>query len=281
MTAALPDAARIGVTGARGILGSRLIDACVESGFVPVPYQGDVRDKCGLLEWTMRIDAVLHSAAVVPVSIVETDIAHAVAVNVGGTAAVARAAAERDLPLAYVSTSHVYETSPVPLSEESPVRPVTKYGLTKLQGEVWCDALHPSSLLVRVFSFFDARQPEPYLVPTLRRRVAEAAPNGELRVNSTNSTRDLADAAWMARAIVRLVRVGATGRVNCGTGSGLSVGDVARAVAATQGRTDLRLVDATPEKEDHLVADASLLRRLVPDLPPFDLTRALIDAARA
>lgn len=280
MTAGLSSEARIGITGARGILGSRIAEACGALRYNPVPYGGDVRDGAALTAWVKDLDAVVHAAAVVPVSVVEADPGNAIAVNVGGTAAVARAAADRDLPFTYVSTSHVYEPSSDPLVEGSSLRPVNKYGLTKLQGEAWCEVLHSSPLLVRVFSFFDARQPEPYLVPTLRRRVAETGHGQELAVHSAGSTRDLADASWMATAIARLVAAGATGRVNCATGVAVPVADVARAVAAAQGRHDVRVVDATPGRQDHLVADTTLLRHLIPDLRPFDLSQALTGLCR-
>lgn len=279
MTPALSAGARIGITGSRGVLGSRIASACSHAGLLPVGYDGDVRDSEYLLTWVRSLDAVVHSAAVVPVTAVESDLATAVGVNVGGTAAVARAAAQGGLPLAYVSSSHVYEPSPSPLTELSPLRPSSRYGLTKLHGEAWCQALHEGPLLLRVFSFFDARQAEPYLVPTLLRRVAEAPPGAELGVHSAASTRDLADARWMAQAIVSLLLAGVEGAVNVAVGVGVSVGQVAQAASRALRRPDIRWHDATPGRSDHLVADTRHVRSLVSDLPAFDLDSAMREAA--
>ena len=49
--------------------------------------------------------------------------------------------------------------------------------------------------------------------------------------------RDIQDAEQVVDAILELARRGATGTVNIGTGVGVSVADIARAIARSLGRT--------------------------------------------
>ncbi|MEG8047510.1 sugar nucleotide-binding protein [Sphingomonas aerolata] len=134
----------IGLTGARGVLGRRLVEVLDARGTRVAPFDGDVRDAAALAEWATGCERIVHAAAIVPTIQVKEGTGTAIAVNVAGTANVATAAASAGVPLTYISTSHVYASSDSALPEDAPVHPVSLYGLTKWQGEQWVDQLAPA-----------------------------------------------------------------------------------------------------------------------------------------
>jgi nucleoside-diphosphate-sugar epimerase len=272
---------RIGVTGATGTLGQRIVEALSESECTVIPYCGDVRSASDLDLWAKGLDAIVHSAAVVPTQEVAGFLTDAVAINVAGTANVARAAKASACRLVYISTSHVYGSSDQPLDEDAPIDPISLYGLTKLQGEQWARQFRPDALILRVFSFFDARQARSFLVPALLARI-QASPEGAvLDLMGGESRRDIADAAWLAQACVALIKTNATGIVNCAAGRCDSVLNIAEAVARALGRSDIQWNVVQDRPADYLLADTNRLRRLAPELADFDLDKALEQAKEA
>lgn len=81
-------------------------------------------------------EAVIHAAAFTHVDRAETERERAEAVNARGAELVARACAERGIPLWYVSTDHVFDGGAArAYREDDPIAPVNAYGATKAAGE--------------------------------------------------------------------------------------------------------------------------------------------------
>lgn len=269
---------RVGLTGARGVLGRRLAAEIESSGDLVVPLMGDVRHAGAVRDWARQCERLVHAAAIVPTGRVAELPSDAIAVNVGGTANVAKAATEFDLHVTYVSSSHVYSPRLGPVTETDPTEPATFYGLTKLQGEAVLRLLAPKHLIVRVFSYFDARQKAPFLVPSLCDRIARAMNGAELELQGASHVRDLVDGCWVARTSWALAGHGHTGTVNCGSGHGATVMEIATATAAALGRPDI-VWQGTPDAEENsLVADTCELVRRIGEPWPFDLALALTAA---
>ena len=114
----------------------------------------------------------------------------------------------------------------------------------------------------RVFSYTHARQRLPYLVPSLRQRIADLPAGAALEIDNPSAVRDIQDAEQIVDAILQLARRGATGTVNIGTGVGVSVGDIARAVARSLGRT-ITVAGSDRAAAGALVADTTRLRQLL------------------
>jgi dTDP-4-dehydrorhamnose reductase len=143
---------RILITGSAGMLGSAVYPAFVRAGhqttatdLVPREVEGlpmsvlDVRDHAAVGRSVERVepDLIVHLAAETDLETCEADPLHATRTNAGGTQNVALIAADRDIPLVYVSTAGVFDGSKTdgPYTELDPARPINIYGSTKLEGE--------------------------------------------------------------------------------------------------------------------------------------------------
>jgi len=267
---------RIGLTGASGTLGQRMADRLAAAGHDVVPFRGDVREPNAIKPWLDGLDYVVHSAAIVPVDRVRDDLPNAVNVNVIGAMNVAEAVMKKgSCGLAYISSSHVYASSDTPLTEDAPTRPPSQYGLTKLHGENWVCSIMPDALAIRVFSFFDSKQPPSYLVPALTARIRTAARGEILPLRGAQCVRDIADAGWIADICAQLVTRQAKGIVNCGTGRGFLVRDIAARLSITMGRGDISWQDFPEDAVNALVANIDKLAKLLGAQPEFDLDHAL------
>jgi dTDP-4-dehydrorhamnose reductase len=151
---------RVLVTGATGLLGSRLMNA--------FPADWDVVGAChsapapGMVELELesvhsvlrvlqsgRYDWVVHCAATRSPDACERDPRRAMAVNAQGTEYVARAASRAGSRMVFASTDYVFPGDDPPYSEEDPPAPLNVYGHSKLAGEQRALAV-PGALVVRM-----------------------------------------------------------------------------------------------------------------------------------
>jgi nucleoside-diphosphate-sugar epimerase len=271
----------IGLTGASGVLGRRLLMELVRDGHELVSFDADIRDADSVQDWVEGLDAVVHAAAIVAVRTVEERPSDAIAVNVGGTANIANAVAKsKRCGLVYLSTCHVYASKSAPLTESDATRATSLYGLTKLQGEEWIKLLVPRHLIIRIFSYFDPSQKPPFLVPALCTRIGNAPANAVLDLHDAYSVRDFADGQWVARVCASLIRKGCDGTVNCGTGKGYTVLECARMLSHAFGRPDIKWRPAGNPSGSTLIADIRRLNGLLDELPSVDLAASLAICAK-
>lgn len=269
----------IGLTGQRGVLGGRIASNLKSHGHKVCTFVGDIRSWDDSLQWARGLDRIVHCAAVVPIVRVNLDPYGAAETNVLGTLNLARLTEfTKDRHLTYISTSHVYKECPRPLAEDYFLEPISLYGLSKLQGEQWVQALAPRYMIVRVFSFFAGNQNDCFLVPSLAKRIAAAKKQAPLELANADAVRDIASADWIAEKCSRLALTDKRGIVNCGTGQGYTVADIARKLGKAMGRGDIRwrLLGTSPgHSRSQLVADVSRLTKVLGQAPSFDLDAAL------
>lgn len=145
------------VTGGAGYLGTTLVPLLLDQGHSVVVFdslkcglgpilpffrrpgfsfiRGDVRDQKSLDDAARDADALVHLAAVVGYPACARSPDEARSVNVDGTQNVA-AAAGRERPVVFASTSSCYGAVKDSLcTEETPLRPLSLYGETKVQSE--------------------------------------------------------------------------------------------------------------------------------------------------
>jgi dTDP-4-dehydrorhamnose reductase len=144
---------RVLITGSGGMLGRAVYPAFVRAGHdvvstdlvprsTPELPMGplDVRDHSAVHAAVLanRPELILHLAAETDLERCETDRDHAYLTNAIGTQNVALVAAERGLPLVYISTAGVFDGTKgdEPYTEYDRPNPINAYGGSKYEGEL-------------------------------------------------------------------------------------------------------------------------------------------------
>ncbi len=146
---------RLLITGARGLLGTELVDRASRLGLevhatdideMDVTDRGAVESVVGSLE----PEVILHCAAYTAVDRAEAEPDAAMRLNRDGTRNVARAAAKAGSLLVYLSTDYVFDGAKgSPYLPEDPPNPQGAYARSKLAGEEETAAAGGEWLMVR------------------------------------------------------------------------------------------------------------------------------------
>src|ERR1700677_2914580 len=189
---------KIGLTGSTGVLGKALLSYWAGPEFVC--FNSDISKNENFKNWFEScgdLDGLIHLAALVPVDQVKAEPLRAFEVNVSGTCHVleaVRKSTKKKPWIFYCSSSHIYETSSEPLRETSAINPVSLYGLTKAQGDKWCETyrkLYGLEISVgRVFSYSSPDQPKTYFLPSMIEKIKSAPKGATLEVRGLHGTRD-------------------------------------------------------------------------------------------
>lgn len=297
------------VTGAGGFIGSHLVERLSELGanvramvrynsaggagwldaspvrqHVEVVF-GNVEDRDGVRKAVRGIDAVFHLAALIGIPYSYDAPDSYVRTNIVGTLNVLQAARDEQVALTvHTSTSEVYGSAAfVPMTEEHPLRGQSPYSATKIGADKLAEAFHLSFglpvITVRPFNTYGPRQSERAVIPTIIAQVL----NGErVRLGNLRPTRDFTYVTDTVGGFIRAAESGeAVGSaVNLGTGSEVSVGELANRIMARVGRTvpveeeDQRMRPEGSEV-DRLCSDNSRARTLLGWQPRVSLDEGL------
>jgi len=140
---------RVLITGASGLLGSKIAELAVKLGYEVysgylthepthgTPLKLEVRDIDALRRIFDKVkpEVVIHTAALTDVDKCEIDKELAWNINVEGTRNVAELSKRYEAFLVYVSTDYVFKGDKGMYRETEEANPVNYYGLTKLEGE--------------------------------------------------------------------------------------------------------------------------------------------------
>lgn len=212
--------------------------------------------------------------------------------NATGTINLLEAARDRGVRrFVYTSTSEVYGTAlHAPMDESHPTWPHTVYGGSKLAGEAYVRAYHRTygmpTVVIRPFNAFGPRSHHEgdsgEVIPKFIVRIMNGKP--PIIFGDGTQTRDFTYVDDTARGIAAAARseraVGET--INLGSGSEVSVNELAHMVAEAAGRPEITPVHDEPRPGDvlRLIADSALARELLdwqPEVPLVQGIEALID----
>lgn len=286
------------VTGATGFVGAYLVEHLKASGDTIVDFVDDDGDVD--VTDASRVDDVLAAAApeVVYHLAASTHIgdswnapAEVFRVNAEGTLNVLRSCHRvgvgRVLVVGSADEYGAVKPDELPITEDTPLRPRTPYGASKVAAEFLAlqaflgDAL--GTIRVRAFNHTGPGQGETFLVPGLARRITTAERDGDatISVGSLDAVRDFTDVRDVVRAYRLLVQRAAPGDVfNVCSGRGLSVQDVATRLLKLSGVEVELLVDpelVRPVEVPALVGDRHKLTATTGWEPEITLVRTLGD----
>ena len=224
---------KFGITGHTGVLGREFIKKNKNLNFIK--FKGDITKKNDVKKWFQKnpIDIIVHLAAVVPTNIVKKKINYAKKVNYTGTKLLVDEAVKykKIKWFFYSSTSHVYKYSKNKISENSTIKPISKYGLTKLKGEKYIQKKLNRKIpfcIGRIFSFTSVHQKKPFVIPSI---VDKAKLKKKLTLfNNTNHLRDFLCVSDVCEAIKILIDKKSTGIYNIGSGNKTLISDIVKLI---------------------------------------------------
>ena len=226
---------RVGVTGARGLLGTTLVPLWRKAGAEVVAWDLDDFDlrEAGAVRRAItdaRPEVVIHAAAYTAVDRAEAEPEVAMAVNRDGTANVCRACAEAGARVVYISTDYVFDGSArSPIPPDARRAPLGAYARAKAEGEAAVERSAGPWTIVRSEWVYGPGGPN--FVDTVRKAAAEARALRVVndQIGAPTSTRLLSEGLW------ELVRREAAGRWHLSAAGAVSWFDVARTVYAAAG----------------------------------------------
>ena len=130
----------IWVIGCNGMLGTQLCRTLEENkiDFTGTDSNVSILDYQALENFVSdkEISCIVNCAAYTAVDKAESDVEFARALNAEGPRNIARLAKKLGCPIIHISTDYVFDgTLSSPISEDTPIKPIGAYGLTKAEGE--------------------------------------------------------------------------------------------------------------------------------------------------
>lgn len=301
---------RVVVTGAEGFIGSHLVEAlCAKGASVRALCQynssndwgwleshsrlseldivtGDIRDPHFCLDLVKSCDYIFHLAALIPIPYSYRAPSSFVDTNINGTLNLCQAAVRHGVEkFLHVSTSEVYGTARyVPIDEEHPLCGQSPYSASKMGADAIALSFYYAFALpvvvARPFNTYGPRQSARAVIPTIISQLA--ARRTEVRLGALSTTRDFSFVTDTCSGIIAAATApnGAGEVFNIGSGSEISVGDLARLIARLMD-VPLNLTDDPerhrPEKSEvqRLLCNAGKLAAATGHAPEICLSKGL------
>lgn len=154
---------KIFITGASGLLGSKIAELAVERGHdvyssdisfeikIGKPVSLDIIDRNLTINKIRNIkpEVIIHSAALTDVDLCEREKQLAEKVNIEGARNIVQAAKTTDAFLVYISTDYVFDGGKGMYTELDDPKPINFYGYTKLEAERIITASELESVIAR------------------------------------------------------------------------------------------------------------------------------------
>lgn len=299
------------VTGAGGFIGSHLVEALVRRGarvtavvhydarpdhtnleLIPPDVRsaiqvvaGNVEDPYFVSSVVLGQDVVFHLAALIAIPFSYAAPASFVATNVNGTLAVLEACRRHGTQrLVHTSTSETYGTAQyTPIDEKHSLQGQSPYSASKIGADKLAESYHLSFGLpvatIRPFNTYGPRQSARAVIPTI---VSQALSSPAIRLGSLTPLRDLNYVLDTVEGFISVAESeAAVGQViNVGSGSAISIGDLARLILRIMRVQKEIVMDGQrvrPEKSEvlTLLCDRSKAEKLIGWRPCHPLEEGL------
>ena len=302
---------RILVTGAGGFIGSHLVEALLEQGFlvrafvrytshagtgwlkeIPSrwkshwePFFGDIRDARLVGEAVRDCWGVYHLAALIGIPYSSIAPTSYINVNVEGTLNVLEAARASTMERVIItSTSEVYGTARfTPITEQHPLQPQSPYAASKIGADSLALSYHHSFglpvTIVRPFNTYGPRQSSRAILPTI---IHQALASDAIRVGNRLPIRDL---VHVKDTVAGFLAIGNSKKcigqiINLASAVGVQVEELIHLVTAQVGRHLPILEEESrkrPESSEvhRLIGSAEKAAELVGWLPRISLDEGL------
>ena len=224
-----------GITGHTGNLGKKIQK--VAKNFKFIKFKGDIRREKDVEAWIKNnnFDLIIHFAAIVPISKVNKKYKHAIDVNYIGTRNLIKMIIKHKLNLKwffYSSTSHVYSYSTKKIKENYQLKPITKYGKTKLMAEnLITKKLNNTKIkfcIGRIFSIIDNKNKEFFLKGLINKIQNN---NKIVKLDNLNHYRDFISTDQISKAILLLWSKKHQGIINIANGKKTNLKTIAQVFA--------------------------------------------------
>jgi NAD dependent epimerase/dehydratase len=288
------------ITGAGGFIGSHLAEQVIERGarvraFVRYNSRGDwgmlkllpkhkldeievcagdLRDSHAVHCAVRKTEIVFHLGALIAIPYSYIHPRETIETNVMGALNVMSAASEVGVDrVIHTSTSEVYGTARyVPMDEKHPLQGQSPYSASKIGADMVAESFHRSFglpvTIIRPFNTFGPRQSARAVIPTI---ITQAlTPVSQLVLGSTYPMRDYTYIENLVNAFIKAAvsqdSIGET--INIGSGSDISIGDIAKQVMSILGvdkpiALDSKRVRPVNSEVERLCCDNTKARKLL------------------
>ncbi len=270
------------VTGATGFIGPHLCQELIQRGYTVfgLSYSGKVQNMSSLLnqkEFHLQmgdirdvrflsdmirgnsIKAILHLAAQLPYSEDLNNPFLSFDINAGGALNLLNAAYLNHVDkFIYASTMSVYSEPPqyLPVDEKHPLQPSTIYGVSKLAGELYCQAYSKviDMVVLRYGGAYGKGQPEHNAIP---RFVNQALSNMPITIYGDGTqTTDFVHIKDIVQGTLLALERNKPGVYNIGSGEEIKLSDLAKRIINFAGsKSEIVLADKNTERTFRFVLD--------------------------
>lgn len=258
---------KIGITGSTGVLGKILCEKLQILGMDFAIFRGDIRKKSDIKTWLKenKFDSIIHLAAIVPTAQVSQNPLLAYEVNVGGTINLLSELKESGQTpwVFYASSSHVYKSKNIPISEEDEINPISQYGWTKYMGEKICTDFSKSEncsfpiCCGRIFSLYHKTQTENSIYGKMLKRFENEDLSKPFFIYNSKGVRDFLNMEIAVDIIIKLMLKKSSGIFNIASGKGILIEDFVQSICnkkldivSDDGENDILVADTTKLKKE-------------------------------